>query len=72
MGVSNMSGDRIFERLFVAYGVRIGLRVTGGHSSTLSNRIPHACSCRSAGARLKTTSLMTPYPSGTSFVSVIG
>jgi hypothetical protein len=24
-----MSGDRIFERFFVAYGVRIGLRVTG-------------------------------------------
>ena len=59
--------DQMIERHFVAYGVRIGLRVD---CRALLDTLEHdpARTCRSAGAPLKTTSPMLPCPSGTSFL----
>ena len=61
---------RMFERHFVAYGVRIGLRVDCRALLDTLEQDPVRMPCRSAGARLKTTSLMLPCPSGTSFLLV--
>ena len=61
--------DWMFERHFVAYGVRIGLRVDCRALLDTLDQDP-SCTCHSAGARLKTTSLMLPCPSATSFLPV--
>ena len=61
---------RIFERRFVAFGLRISFRVVGealfGVLKQDAVRLPSAC--RSAGARLTTANLMLPCPSATRFL----
>ena len=57
----------MFERHFVAYGVRIGLRADCRALLDTLEQDPERRICRSVGARLKTTSPMLPCPSATSF-----